>query len=608
MKNMYDIAVIGESMSGKSTWISALFKEDVYKILKAKCEENKCGQTKVPVSYILLNPSENSLQVQNIDWCTENLLTYERPTESETGVDELLNKLGITDILKTAKIPTDEQEDLEDRMLTYLNNSAYKNLVKSLPVDYVFGIINDKEINDMNLISCIEVSGPADTEIWESIKKYNLDGVRVRDTRGFLDDSLSWMQKQDEEVQNERKSSSTISNENFESTDSTERHIQNLLDNRNICGVDACVFMSIAGVNSLQKEAYKNLYGPLISYMLKNHPTLLTLRDDQLTRKLFEQAHSKDVLSYDKASTEIKADDFYAGFDALRELLESHGLFKKSSSIRTIVAQKHYTELLIPDIASTLRKKYPQEAEEIYRTGVKGSFACVLAKTSEYYQNIEDAEKCLKEINEEFKKTLIKLYDTEFISGLRYVYLNCWNSFFRYDMRYLSNKIQGPYFGGLVGVRGGLTTWINGRRVGDAAIDFLEAAYRMRDALYEKIPDALEPEINSYVKNILPGGTDSPDFSAAVNRMKQSIENKLSQMLNSDYEHLSCTYRMVKRSSLQAAQKQTCEELQAEPDYIGRYLAELKDCFTHENWKSDLHFTSIVKQMLWHLVETEILF
>ena len=44
-EKIYDIAVIGESMAGKSTWISALCREDVAEMLEEIHRENKQGQT-----------------------------------------------------------------------------------------------------------------------------------------------------------------------------------------------------------------------------------------------------------------------------------------------------------------------------------------------------------------------------------------------------------------------------------------------------------------------------------------------------------------------------------------------------------------------------------
>ncbi|MDE7310163.1 MAG: hypothetical protein K2N87_00820 [Eubacterium sp.] len=606
MKSMYDIAMIGESMSGKSTWISALFKQDVYKKLNAKCETNESGQTKISVSYILMNPDENNLQVQNINWNIDNLINYDKSKEGNASMNSLLEILGVTNTLSTAKTPAAEQTDLEKYIQTYLNGAEYKSIVKGLSVEYVFDIINNKEINDMNLISYIEVSGPADTEIWEIIEKYGLDGVKIRDTRGFLDDSFTWFQKQDEKLQDERKNNDTILNENFEGTDPTEQGVQKLLDDRNIYGVDACMFMGIARSNSLNKEISKKYYGTLISYMLKNHPTFLTVRDQELTKILINQLSSENTIVYEEAYNKLKKDMFSDGFEPFKKLLKSFGLFEKSSNIRTTIAQKHYTELIIPDIPDRVKQKLLQKSEKIYRICVKETFSCALAKISEYYKNIESAEQCLKEIDNEFKKTLIKLYDEEFISGLSYGYPYYWNKHFRYNMEYLSNKVQGPYYGGLVGVYGGLTTWTIDGRVGQAAIDYLETAYGMRSILYDKIPDALEPAITRYIKTVLPNDTHSSAFSDAVNKMKQSIAVKLSQKLNSDYECLSCTYRMVKRENLASAQKCTCEELQAKPSYIGKYLPELKNCFPHENWTNNMFFVSVVKQMLWHLVDTKI--
>ena len=74
MKKLYDIVVIGESMSGKSTWISTLFKENFRKELKSICALNKEGQTKIPLYYFIEAPNKDILQVKSIGWNGETLV------------------------------------------------------------------------------------------------------------------------------------------------------------------------------------------------------------------------------------------------------------------------------------------------------------------------------------------------------------------------------------------------------------------------------------------------------------------------------------------------------------------------------------------------------
>lgn len=49
----YNIAVIGESMVRKSTWIASLYENDVGKRLISMCMENTKRQTKICTRYIL---------------------------------------------------------------------------------------------------------------------------------------------------------------------------------------------------------------------------------------------------------------------------------------------------------------------------------------------------------------------------------------------------------------------------------------------------------------------------------------------------------------------------------------------------------------------------
>lgn len=82
MENIIDLAVIGVSKSGKSTFISNLFSKKTCEQLSEISSENTEGQTKLPVHYILENGDiDNGLMINDICW------NFEDPDEKDTLSD-----------------------------------------------------------------------------------------------------------------------------------------------------------------------------------------------------------------------------------------------------------------------------------------------------------------------------------------------------------------------------------------------------------------------------------------------------------------------------------------------------------------------------------------
>ena len=597
MEKIYDIAIIGESMSGKSTWISNLFQENITKQLKSICELNQEGQTKIPLYYFIETPHKNIFQIKSICWNLEALVKTLNEKVYSSSVQKLFNLLNI---------PTEVPRNFQEVLGNYFTSNEYQLYVQKLEtIEFISDIVNNREVSELDIISYVEISVSANNDIWKVIQDYELDGVKIRDTRGFLDETEDKMKEFLEDIK-KNNIEDAERNSQVEEIDPQAEYLQKLLDDRGICGVDACIFMSIANSNALSNKNNKEIYGPVIRNMLEKHPTFLTIRTDRLTELYVSEPNIlyEDCIEKGENGTFIRMGNFFTGFYALRKLLKEYGLKDKSKNYHTNIARNHYKELLLPDIPSEdIINSMNIDMDKIYRNSVIGVFKEVLTGVQDYYRNIEEAKDCLKTLNRDYSKILKKLYDKEFDSSIFLPHnqnLGYSNSKFFYITRFLSRKVQGTYYGGMVGVYGGLTTWINGEgRVGRAAIDFLETAYRVRKALLLKIVGELEEEIKSYAKQI---HKNDMDIQLEIESVKENMILKFTRDIESDFEHLSCTNRMIPRNYLKYAYDKTREELDINDTNIGKYIPELENYFNDERWKEDVFQMSVVKTMLWHLI------
>ena len=576
MGKIYDIAVIGESMAGKSTWIAGMLNEKAYEKLQSVSKNNSEGQTKIPIRYYMENSSDDKLEVHKVEWNIESL---ERYLSEKSHKKEIIEKLE-----KYFRFPNDDEDvALQEYM------QEHEFCISEFDVtDFLEDIVNNEEICDKGIISYVEILCSPREEVRSLLNDYALDGVIIRDTRGFLDESREKMKEYLEYLEQERPDNKEFRKiKEKETEEDNSLYLQKLMDDRGLYNIDACVFISMAGANALNVKTNREIYGPLLEYMLKTHPVFMVLRDNRLTQKLNEGD------TYEMAVECIRTNKYYTGFQAARKLLKDFGLCGNNNDYRANIVQKHYGELMLADI----QEENWHEQEEIYKKSTIGVLNGVFKAVREYNTCLEEAERCLEHIEkryEELQKELFDQYFNEYIvcRGNEYI-----NLIFAYYPQCLAEKVKGIYEGGMVGKWGGLTTWRNHQRVGWAAIDFLETAYWARKILDRKIIDALEPEIEEYVR----GFTEAAEIPDAVVKEKQNLILKLQRILYSNFEHLFCTERMLRREYLEIAYDKTREQLDVDDKGIGKCLPELKDVIS-EDHKEDLSCMSVVKCMLWILI------
>lgn len=264
----YDFSVVGESMAGKSTWISALCQKDAAELLEEIHRANRQGQTKIAAHYLLRNPESGSFCVESVKWNYAKLADCLQGGQKEQ-TEKLLASLGLS--------PGEGifNEDTEGELKKYMESGdAAERIRKSqnLP-EFIKNVVNGREFGDSGIISGIELSVPASPKVWKEIAGRGLDFVRIRDTRGFLDESADSMQEllENAKKRREEKEKNGI-DAGYREKDLWKISIRDMMDERGISGTDAVVFMVVSGSNALCKGSMRQIYGPMITSMLERHP------------------------------------------------------------------------------------------------------------------------------------------------------------------------------------------------------------------------------------------------------------------------------------------------------------------------------------------------
>lgn len=556
-KERFNIAVVGESMAGKSSWIASLYAEEITDRLKEICRLNSEGQTKVVTHYVIVNDTSEPLTVTDIGWSEEI-------TENEA--------------LKTIKAFFGWEKS--GKAAESFRGPEFKtSLAHADPIKVLKNLVNKEEIAGSGIITSIELTGGASAETCAILTKYAQNRICIKDTRGFLDETTDkmagWLKERKDKGNKE------------------EDYIQKLLDDRGIYGIDACVFMSVANANALNKKQVKGIYGPLIRELLMKYPTFLVIREPQLTKELSKP----DGRPYIECCDKIISDSFFSGFDSIRALLDECGFNDPSPDYRTAIAHKHYKELLLANIA----QKRIVEDRDIYRKSAVGVLDEVLKGVVKYLKDIKDAAEFLKKMRNPLVE-MKKIFDAYFDGSIDQYAPGKYRSSVHYCLpSALVSKIQGPFYTrgncvGMVGAYGGLTTYIEGRRVGQVAIDLLESAYDLKDYLYRKYVDDIS---FAEIRALLPKGADSEE---EAKKMRQKIAEKYQRDLDSNFEILSRTTRMIPRWYLEEAYERTRSDLEISEGKIGKYLREFENRYPEPGWENEKYLISAVKYITWLLI------
>lgn len=580
MKRSYDIAVVGESMSGKSSWIASLFTEEIERKLKSVCRENTEGQTKVAVYYNVC-AAEVSLRLADIKWNQEQMENWKDKDGACVTMERLKDILGIC-------------PDSMEEMSRFVEEESFQKAVREAdPVQFLIKVVNDEAVLKEGFISHIELEGSGSEAVREMLERYGQESILLRDTRGFLDESIDqWKTMLDQAG----KAADQNINPEYRRGESKEECIRKMLDDRGVYGIDGCIFMTISNSVALQKKRIKEIYGPLIQSLLEKYPVFLVGRNDDFTRQMAAERKYRET--YRDCCSRIMEDEFFSGFDDIRGLLEEYG---QEGDYVTALARKHYKELLVANLPKGKWEKY----KELYRGSAEGALEEILKGVSAYRADLDKAEKCMQEIMAEYGDKAQQIYDRLFLENIRFyedVYV--YGAKYKYFFASLAKKIQGEYFGGLVGVRGGLSTPVpGGGHVGDAAIDILEAAYRIKEDIYRNLIEELTPAIYKYMEGV---SAEDKDMDDVVWKMKQRLTENYQYKQDHNFERLSITGRMIPRTYLKNAYDAARKELGVSESGITYYLKELSEPLKNAG-EDQLQYASVVKSITWKLIRRTLL-
>lgn len=605
-KDYYDIAVIGESMSGKSTFIANLFTKDITQQLESFTQNNKCGQTKLPVRYNVAQPSFlkdgdvdlHSLTVKSIEWDVENLANLLLHPDKENA---------IYSALELFHFPALSRESDMQQLQNHIKSLDYK----TLPLDTLMQLVNDEEIRSKHIISFITLQGAANDEVQKLLEQKELNYIQLRDTRGFLDETIEQMTNYLEKIHKAAKSPIDRHFQQIPEDVSEEYtnldYVNDLLNDRGLSkGLDGCIFMSIASANTLSKENCRKIYGPLLRTLLSSFPTVLLIRTDMLARELHPDCSDK-LADYNDAVKNICDTEWFSGFHNLDRLIEETVLDIKKDTLYSIIT-KHRSHCMLADI-SVLKEKNPSKSDAIYAQSVIGVLANTLDSIASYHNDIHMAADYLQQLtsipspeateifNKCFKNSITYHFDTKSYST------NCLATSTKSLVDVILHK---PYFGGLVGVRGGLSTWIpNFGHVGKYAIDLLQTAHAIRRKLLSKFIESLRPKIQAYTDIV-----NSKEVTIQPDTILQNIQEYYIHTINHNTERLYCTYDMVPREYLKTAYDQTKAELTTKEGKLSKYIEDLEVKPANvtgpdSQWIVDRAALSLIKMILLRLVNLD---
>ena len=524
-KNNLSIAVIGRSMTGKTTWITSLFKKDINVDLRRVCLENSEGQTKLKIWYELKAPDANDgISLKEILFFREDL-------------EEAINKGGsaVVDKMKGFGI------DIDRDALESCGAQTFKLALGEKEIDtgaFFRELVNDMEAADSGLFQRITISVPAAPEVWDAIREYGLERVAICDTRGMMDETDSF---EDEIKKISRLSDSKDAPDEAKVQDDVI--IKKLLNERGVSEADACVFMTEGG-KELRVKKNKEKYGFLFRHISTAMPIFVTSLSGILSSVLERRGGDTDygfysgLMETDRDLGFLDNDLKYElGCKPVRELIdEFHGIDPDAGHAEAGIYRDNVKALLLARIDTENKDQHG-----LYLKSAHWAFRKVLEEAYDFKAQLAEFEEKTLKLPETLKEGFREAFKEQFVKDLvkrgnitAYIRLRGVN----FTGIYMETVRKG-YYGGLVGKNGGMTTWVPGYgRTGQYAISLLEAAYNEFERIGNQICDKAPSE----------------DY-----RVK--CRAYLSRMLNCYSFSYSCTGMMLWGQALYEAWKYTNERM-----------------------------------------------
>ena len=590
-KGRIDIAVIGVTQTGKSTWIASLYEEETAKRLKALTKENLEGQTKIPVHYILRTGEVTGLAVGSVAWDEEKLEQYIKEGKETEAGKKIVEFFRLPGLLSDAE--EGEEGGLQKVFRAYTESDGYRGFLASLEPERLFReIINDKVIGGSGLVSYVELVGTAGPEAGACLKAHGQKEICLRDTRGLLDDGQEELDQWRQELEKAAREKEAGAGTGGNGTSDGEQ-AQFLLDRRGVRGIDGCIFLHSGDTNSLRAGTVGELYGPLMGQMVRNCPMFSVVRTDRLV-DVYEKKGPE--LCYREAVNKESLGKNFSGYLNNSKYLRSYGLEERDGDYKSAIARSHYMDLALPDITGC-----QEEAQWIYQKAAVGLLDVVLEKVCDYLERLEKGKAFLGKKRERLQAVAKEVFEETFREKLawyegRLAYRTCYTAYYT---EYLGTRILAArdYRGGIAGPMGGLTvSGGQGRRI--TPVLLLEEGYAVLERIAEEAADRLEPDVWKELGD-----------EKAVQAMKRDVTETLRSRIAEDYERLYCTRRMIPRRYLELAFEKKQKEWREPGRYAEELAAKLAPVIesrapetTASGWKEENRYAAVTGALLYQTI------
>lgn len=326
--DVIDVAVVGITNSGKSTFIASMIDQQKFGNSLTKLHQNDGGLTKVTTFYELSDCDNPS--VSEVKFDLDNL-TLNIDSKDVVGMNAKLHNMDY----KGFKInPVTASEDGSFKKSLEDNLKIVSDKIKN-DLNYAISMINSSKAD--KLVSYIKIKVPASKKALEIMRKYGFKTVILRDTRGFLDLELS------------------------ESSKKPPSLVEAGLD-----GIQACIFMN--GTNLTMPSLGREMYGEFVKSIFEAVPTFIIERSAILGSKLEDCMNDEINISSDIYNDLVKNKSVIKlNFKEIHKFLKSLSIIDENGEATNQLIKTHKRELLLPEVGVLTDDEINYDEEEYQR-------------------------------------------------------------------------------------------------------------------------------------------------------------------------------------------------------------------------------------------------
>ncbi len=253
------ISLIGESMVGKTSFIlSSIDNCENYENLRKIVKRNNSGQTKIQTNYKIVKSGSGDIVLESIKFDES---VYDDKAKISKLENLFKNYIDVNKI-KSCK------DDCFIEMNAVLDIEKYEKLINS--------------IENVGLIKSITFKLLGSEKVICLLDKYKFESITFSDCRGFFDET-----EETRKNYNEIKSKISDNKINIEKDDNSE-FTEYILEERGLVDTDYVILLVKSSGLSMTKE-YKDLYGKIFDYIMRNNDFMVLGRQDRLTQYLDEK-------------------------------------------------------------------------------------------------------------------------------------------------------------------------------------------------------------------------------------------------------------------------------------------------------------------------------